>query len=478
MSVNKKFSITLISILIIVLLSLFYFINEYREKITNATITRQQLALLEIMDVFTSTDQRLAQLDASKDHQAWLHLAKLHADTSAITGYQLGEYFRQQPQMQLAKLWYQVAIRQGHEAARIALANIYFEQQYYADIKPLLLPIITNARALALLYKLAMQQGDIAFIEAYKFHLAQGENAALYLELAQFSVFSSTSVSQLSGPNISTKLPCLVDVQLFATNLTGLRHGQQLISTFEHHQLANYICLQTPKYIAADALNCQHLAIESINCNATVWMNRQDINSRYLGIIVEQGNANVDNGIMYIDQQDNLDVLVHELSHFIGFVDEYPLPRQHQKCHQLQQAPFAHNLVVLPDYYQGERDKLREYILSQVPWGRLIKDSTPILTQYQHGWQLVTPAEYQDEIGLYASASCDKQNHIQAFKPLLQRTKLEYFELLFPQEYFDIIKLAPRDYLMPSYHFNVSRDLAKQGDYAKARDVLLATQFD
>jgi hypothetical protein len=476
--VNIKTKILLISSAVILLLSLFFFINTYRENVSKATITRQQLSTLERLDVFTNTQERLAELFATDNLIAWQHLAQLHADNSPQTAYQLAEYFRADQQIKRALLWYQVAIRQHHEKSRVALANIYFDQHQFDKIKPLLVSILTNDNALALLYKLALQQGDLAFIDEYKKRLAQSENIALFRELVKFSVFDSNITSKLIAANISQKSTCLVDVQLFATNLTGLQHGEQLISAFGQHDLAKYICLATPKYIASNALRCQHRPSEKISCNATVWFDQGGISTRYIGVIVEQGGANVDNGIMYIDQQDNLDVLIHELSHFIGFVDEYSLPSQHQKCQHVQQTPFAHNLVVLPDFYQGSRAEVRELILSQVPWRSLIKNSTPILTKHGQGWQLATPREYQNEIGLFTSASCNKSAEIQAYKPLMQRTKLEYFELHFPQRYLDIINLAPRDYLMPSYHFNVSRDWARQGDYVRAREILKAIEFE
>lgn len=481
MSANKKIKVTIISLVslaFIILFSLLLFITDFRGKIANATITRQQLSLLESFDLITDTKARLTELLATKSHRAWLHLAKLHANNSADTAYQLAEYYRQHNAINSAQLWYQVAIRQQHIPARIALASRYFDQKKYADIKPLLLPIIDNTQALKILYKLALHKGDMLFIKTYKDKLASGANHKFYRELEQFSVFSANSVKVISEQNIASNLSCVIDVQLFATNLTGLRHGTQLISAFEQHKLAQTICLRKPKYIAADDVNCQHQPNEKITCNATAWVRQKSINTRYLGLIVEVGGANVDNGIMYIDQADNVDVLVHELSHLVGFVDEYPLPSKHQKCQQFQQAPFAHNLVVLSEYYQGERNILRAKILSQIPWRSFIKDSTPILSKHQKGWRLSTPKKYHDEIGVFTSASCDKQNAIQAFKPLAQRTKLQYFELVFPDTYIDIMLLAPRRYLMPSYHFNVSRDLVEKGDYSKAREVLEVTLFD
>jgi hypothetical protein len=38
--------------------------------------------------------------------------------------------------------------------------------------------------------------------------------------------------------------------------------------------------------------------------------------------------------------------------------------------------------------------------------------------------------------------------------------------------------LAPKQYLMPSYHFNMSRDLTVEGKFDKASEVLQATMFN
>ena len=101
-----------------------------------------------------------------------------------------------------------------------------------------------------------------------------------------------------------------------------------------------------------------------------------------------------------------------------------------------------------------------------------------MLSRYNQGWQLLTPKEYQNEIGLFPANSCQNQRQIQAFKPLAQRTKLQYFELIFPPTYIDILRLAANKFLMPSYHYNISRDLVELGDYDQAREVLQSTLFE
>jgi hypothetical protein len=45
----------------------------------------------------------------------------------------------------------------------------------------------------------------------------------------------------------------------------------------------------------------------------------------HLVMFADKGKANVHNGIMFLDRQDTYDVFIHELAHFSGFIDEYPL---------------------------------------------------------------------------------------------------------------------------------------------------------
>lgn len=456
--------------LVILLLSSFFFVNYLHKSISQATISEQELALIDSIEFYIKNEQRLSTLLETNNRGAWVHLAKIYAQSNGDVAFQLASYYFENQQKNSAVLWFKAAIRLQNKRAHITLANYYFHSQQYKKAKELLLPIISEERALILLYKLALKLGDIDFITQYESTLAAFNESAFYHELVSYSVFNwhSEKISK----------SCDIDVQLFATSLSTLRHAKYLIEQFQQTALSQTICLYPPKYIAAGDIECQHYADEMIKCNASVWGNRSDIISRYIGVVVEQGGANVDNGIMYLDQQDDVNVLSHELSHFLGFIDEYPLPVQHQKCQQTQESAFAHNIVTLTEYYRGARSEIRNSILSQLPWASLIKTTTPILSKVKDGWQLGTPKKYRNDIGVFPAKSCQKNSHVQAFKPYAGRTKLEYFELPFPQAYIDMLKHAPKRYLMPSYHYNVSRDLVREGKIEQARDILRSVMFD
>ena len=144
-------------------------------------------------------------------------------------------------------------------------------------------------------------------------------------------------------------------------------------------------------------------------------------------------------------------MFVHEISHLLGFVDEYPLPTNHQNCLQYQKEIFANNIAVLARVYQGSKTVIRQKVLSQLAWGAFIKNSTPILQRVKalsdvdnltkiEQWQLGTPTTYNQEVGLFLSESCDN-TQLQAFKPLYKQTKLRYCEKTLPILYSQILTL-------------------------------------
>lgn len=458
------------SLVILLLLSSFFLVHFGQQNITQATISSQQLALLDTLEFYTDKDERLNDLLATDNRNAWLHLAKLYVKEHRFLAYQLGDYYLSIKDSKSAILWLQESVRYNDKRANLALANYYYSNRQYQKIRTLLLPIIEDEKALVLLSKLALHDGDIHFINEVEEALSAIKNQHFYDELKSYSVFDTNK------KKITRK--CDIDVQLFATNLSTLRHAKLLIEQFKENALAKYICLYSPKYIPKQQLNCQHSPNEKISCKANAWSLRDDISSRYIGVILEQGGANVDNGIMYLDKQDDINVLTHELTHFLGFIDEYSLPVNHSKCQSAQKDTFSHNVVVLAEIYQGKRAEIRTRVLAQLPWAHLIKSSTPILTRVNNSWKLTTPKLFVGEVGVFPAKTCDNKANNQAFKPIISRTKLEYFELALPNSYLDILKLASKKYLMPSYHYNVSRDLVELGEYTKARDILQTTLFD
>ncbi|WP_339724766.1 hypothetical protein [uncultured Paraglaciecola sp.] len=118
----------------------------------------------------------------------------------------------------------------------------------------------------------------------------------------------------------------------------------------------------------------------------------------HLVIFAEKGKANVHNGIMFLDRKDTYDVFIHELAHFSGFIDEYPLSKELAK--RVCAGVDAPNIV----FKQAQQLQLdRQY------------------------WQSIG---LQNSSDLYAARTCD--NHTsQAFKASKKLTFMEYHDTAF-----------------------------------------------
>jgi hypothetical protein len=203
--------------------------------------------------------------------------------------------------------------------------------------------------------------------------------------------------------------------------------------------------------------------------------------------MLETGGANVHMGIVYSDRNDNVAVFSHEISHLLGFVDEYPLKKTHDICRGIQTKNFSHNIAVLKKYYQGTRKSVRFSIIKNIPWAESIQTSTPILQEEVLGennekyWRLGTPKEFKDKVGVHISESCQKTmedysfdsnlvgSGFSAFKPLSRRTQLRYFSSKFPKEYLTLLARKPKAYLMPSFHYNIALALFHHGQINEAK---------
>lgn len=118
----------------------------------------------------------------------------------------------------------------------------------------------------------------------------------------------------------------------------------------------------------------------------------------HLVIFAKKGKANVHNGIMFLDRQDTYDVFIHELAHFSGFIDEYPLSKMLAK--RVCAGVDAPN-IVFKKAKQSEAD-----------------------TEY---WDSMGHASAPD---LYAARTCDNHS-TQAYKASKKLTFMEYHDTAF-----------------------------------------------
>lgn len=406
-----------------------------------------------------------------KGSSLWLQSTKALIKNNHIYTIELADYYKKQKKVNKAIFWYQQAIKHHLNGARLKLSSLYFKQNDYHAAKLVLQPLLDNLErlnseeVLSLLLNIALIEGDLQRARRLVLDLEKlNPTHNLLAEIIKFKVFSSAKPEQLKSSYKRDK-NCVASMQFFATNLADLRYSENLIEQVKSYPLSTYSCFNSVRYIPLEKLKCSHENNEAITCNESIWKEYQDeIDSRFIGVLVPKGGAKVHNGIMYLDRNDSVDVFSHELAHLFGFVDEYSLPENHIRCSRVQESSFSYNITVLPKNYVGVKLKIRQEILQQLAWRDAIKEDTPILTRKENKWELGTPKAYKDEVGLFLSDTCKSASlsnalNIQAFKPLAKRTSLNYFELEFPLLYQRLLISNPERFLMPSFHTNIEKSL-------------------
>lgn len=483
-----------------------FFLSEYlTEQLRNESYREGQLTFaLKHNHVIALAIEEQASVIGSNQ---WLTLNRELAKSQISAALKLGHWYQRAAEHDLspmltdkAIMWFEQAIRLGSQKAHLFLGQLYYrhDQLVKAQVTLASLPNklssndLTEA-VLLLRLKILIDIGDIELakelLNSNHFSHDNDEAQRFLMDIEKYSVIKTkqaflSNKKNETNLNIANSSKCLTSLQLFATNLSHLKHIDQLIKDFtEQQKLAKYLCLPMPKYISIKTLECNADAKQAISCDESHWQGiAKEVNTRHIGLMLKEGGANVHLGILYFDMNDNSDVFSHEVSHLLGFVDEYPLIKDHDKCQGAQQDIFSHNIAVINSYYYGELEVVRENVLDNISWAKSIKASTPILQEIASGagskkhWRLGTPSEYQNEVGVYLSESCQSSMTIEnatftnaesaysSFKPLNRHTQLRYFENEFPEEYLTILERRPSDFLMPSYHYNIALALSQQGN--------------
>jgi hypothetical protein len=454
-----KTTLVTLSLLILISTSSFFWLNSLVTAVENGHASRSQLAHISQFGLKARLYSRLEVLTVGG--RKWQAIAKALAKTDGKIAFNLGKYYLENQSIRQAILWFSQAIRLKHQVARVLLAKTYISNNKLNEAKALLLPIINDANALPLFMDIAITEGESAIINKYANQLkAQTSNTAFYQTLLNYKIIQT---------NQHVSLPsCLATVQPYATNLENLANFEKLISSKKLAPLRPYICFSEVKYISKKRLACQHEKSSAIFCNENLWQSslltvtENAEGAHFLAVLVEKGGANVNAGILYLDSEDTDEVFFHELTHLLGFVDEYRLAENHQRCLSVQEQMFAHNIAVLPRFYHGDKQKVRAEILAQLPWAKYIKPSTKIMTKTAQGWLLGTnmPEPRSETVGAYFSETCSESNFI-AVKPLKQRTALRYFEEKFPDLYLKLLEDEPERFLMPSFEYNKAKKVNK-----------------
>jgi tetratricopeptide (TPR) repeat protein len=377
----------------------------------------------------------------------WLSASRSLAKTNSVIATELAVFYQEKGNLHRASYWFNQAITLDNDNARLLYARLLIKQQNYQQAFIVLAPIVDKEEAMLLISNIAIVQGDQKQINKLIPQLSQFvKGRQIVAQIVKYQIVDVLPLAKKNNKTHNAKMAtsCPADIQMFATNLSDLVYLEQLIDSFATHPLSNSLCFEPIRYISLAELACHHKPLDKAQCDETIWQNKSStISTRYIGVLLPEGGANVNSGIMYLDNKDTADVLAHEVAHLLGFVDEYPLPSNHAKCAEQQSKPFAHNAVVINSNYNGQRAEIRKQVLKQIPWRAFINDDTPIMHFENNQWQLGTPAEFNAYVGLFASDTCKNSITLSkegtevfaSYKPLKQQSQLNYFELKFPWQY-------------------------------------------
>jgi tetratricopeptide (TPR) repeat protein len=492
--------------LVVLLPSSSFFLAPYITKI----ITQGQASDSQLLFALDQKNTS-ALILAIKQHDVgsleWLFLIRSLASQQGKAAYQLAQWYDEKTTTSEYKLkqvtkhqteaikWYQQSIRLHYEKAKISLAHLYIKKGEFDQAQRLLSQVDYSGKInieveyVIVQITLAIELGDESITSAlFKSKSVLLEKSVVGKELLEriyrYKIinlktndknhFINDTKSLISNKG-SYNQNCLSSLQLFASTLNDLTHLDALQEKFKSTTLATFICLSPPRYFPKKSIDCND-DTGPITCDESMWQKvAETTTTRHIGYMNNQGGANVHLGIMYFDRTDNIDVFTHELTHLLGFIDEYPISEKHTTCQKIQQQPFSHNISILANNAIGLRQDVRKKTLAKLAWGHEVKPTTPILTQgTRNNWILGTPDSYKQEVGLFKAQTCyhsaeANENDFSAYKALAKSTHLEYYIEKMPKQYIAQLSHQSNDFLMPSFHYNIALALYKKGDVSKAK---------
>ena len=373
------------------------------------------------------------------------------------------------------------AEKKGVEQASLLLTEHYLAQEDYERANTHLSQLTSdtywqNENVLKKKAEILFALGRTEVLERFLQAHAQYADIIDFSKIYNHYRFGASRVNHLQGAK--SELPtggnkqCVADISLVATNLKDLERWHIISQQFSTHPLSQFLCINEIKYKPINTFDCQYAESNAIMCNELSWREQESyISSRFIGVMLPKGKANVHYGILYLDRADTVDVFAHEVAHLFGFVDEYPLSSTHRICQSA--GVKGHNLVVVPKDKANSFDVLNSNDVASTlghsfPWqaNEIMSDNATDLKQ-------------QFLAGYYPSETCNNSEEYQAYKPLYEFTSLRSNNAPFPSLYVELLKDNPESYLMPSFHYNIAFALYQSGQVTNAKAYLAkaATYF-
>ena len=246
-------------------------------------------------------------------------------------------------------------------------------------------------------YQIASENGHT---RALNYHsIASGKKPISLLNLDQHSIEFEYNLATRDSNCAKQILP----LSLSLANQVQAEDFVKRLTTDERLQTLP-ICISKPVWIDTNSGFCDIRSIAGRNrasCDLTKLSQLIALNNvTHVVIFLPDGRAYVNAGVMYLDILASYSVFVHELAHFSGFADEYPISNQlaEYQC----AAQTAPNLL-----FDGE--------LTYSPQPRLAK------------WQEYAVYQASQPLTLYAARTCNNIGK-KAYKMTAERTFMEFHD--------------------------------------------------
>lgn len=324
--------------------------NISQQALVELATVNKNLYWLERLAVMGILDAKLAliELDVSKDADFWLEQAAL--DQHAPSQFELSLITADKKKALRLKT---LSAEQNYPPSIIALAKHYFDTGQTDLAKDYLLRAseydpLSRYKLAKLQYQLGEKDQAITNFRALSSSLAMANNYLYAIEhVKQIQLTNLVSVS-LSESEYLIPEKCSQNIQFVATNLETAVQALEFKDTFENDARLNdlSICIDAIAWVDESELKCS-LNNSRQECDLSELAEMQILpNFTHLVFFLESGKAYVNKGVMYLDISDPYSVFVHELAHFVGFVDEYAVSAELAAQYCYSSFPSAPNLLI------------------------------------------------------------------------------------------------------------------------------------
>ena len=371
-----------------------------------------------------SLDAQLAlvELDNDATDLYWLNEAANSGDAASQFELSLVEPNKQR-MLELKKL----SADQGFPPAIIAIAKYYYETQQEGLAKSYLIKAseydsLSQFKLARILWKEGSH--ELAYNHFSSIVNLQPKAKQYIHAIDNIPRVSLTDLMTINANINSTYIPesCSQNIQFVATSLDSVVQAKAFKTNFENDKrFAKLpICIAPIVWVPRDDFTCKVQSNRQTCDLNSISEQLQEPNFTHLSLFLENGKAYVNNGVMYLDTADTYSVFVHELAHFVGFVDEYPVSKELASQYCLNPNLTVPNLLIAND--DEDVTKNNTYKI----WQQFIKSIND--DSFRKAERDGAYIDDLHSISLAKTNTCSNLS-IKAFKPTSRMTFMEFHDV-------------------------------------------------